>query len=202
MSSSRVTACAMSAAISGSGGGGAGFGLGRHGPETLVGAAPTRSGCKACRVKILFIGDIVGKPGRVGLEAVMPELRSAHSPDLVIANGENVGRRARDHREDRERDLRRRRRRDHDRQPRLPPSRGVRVPRPGRARDPAGELHDRQPRPRPDGRRGGRAAGLRDQPQRHRRPAGGAVALHRGRLDHRPPRGARPTSSSSTSTPR
>jgi metallophosphoesterase (TIGR00282 family) len=41
-------------------------------------------------VKILFIGDIVGKPGRVGLEAVMPELRSAHSPDLVIANGENV----------------------------------------------------------------------------------------------------------------
>jgi metallophosphoesterase (TIGR00282 family) len=41
-------------------------------------------------VKILFVGDIVGKPGRSGLAAVLPELREAHSPDLVIANGENA----------------------------------------------------------------------------------------------------------------
>jgi metallophosphoesterase (TIGR00282 family) len=40
-------------------------------------------------VRILFIGDIVGKPGRAGLERAMPELRERHSPDLVIANGEN-----------------------------------------------------------------------------------------------------------------
>jgi metallophosphoesterase (TIGR00282 family) len=40
-------------------------------------------------VRILFIGDIVGKPGRVGLRRAMPELRERHSPDLVIANGEN-----------------------------------------------------------------------------------------------------------------
>jgi metallophosphoesterase (TIGR00282 family) len=40
-------------------------------------------------VKVLFIGDIVGKPGRAGLAAAMPELREAHAPDLVIANGEN-----------------------------------------------------------------------------------------------------------------
>ena len=40
-------------------------------------------------MKVLFIGDIVGKPGRAGLAAAMPELREAHSPDLVIANGEN-----------------------------------------------------------------------------------------------------------------
>jgi 2',3'-cyclic-nucleotide 2'-phosphodiesterase len=40
-------------------------------------------------VRILFIGDIVGGPGRAGLAAAMPELRDRHSPDLVIANGEN-----------------------------------------------------------------------------------------------------------------
>ena len=41
-------------------------------------------------MKILFIGDIVGKPGRAGLAAVMPGLRERHAPDLVIANGENA----------------------------------------------------------------------------------------------------------------
>ncbi|HSI81211.1 MAG TPA: TIGR00282 family metallophosphoesterase, partial [Solirubrobacterales bacterium] len=40
-------------------------------------------------MKVLFIADIVGKPGRAGLHRVMPELRRLHSPDLVIANGEN-----------------------------------------------------------------------------------------------------------------
>jgi 2',3'-cyclic-nucleotide 2'-phosphodiesterase len=40
-------------------------------------------------VRILFIGDIVGKPGRVGLRQAMPELRERYAPDLVIANGEN-----------------------------------------------------------------------------------------------------------------
>jgi metallophosphoesterase (TIGR00282 family) len=41
-------------------------------------------------VRVLFIGDIVGRPGRAGLAAAMPELRERHSPDLVIANGENT----------------------------------------------------------------------------------------------------------------
>lgn len=40
-------------------------------------------------MKVLFIADIVGKPGRAGLRRAMPELRGIHSPDLVIANGEN-----------------------------------------------------------------------------------------------------------------
>jgi len=40
-------------------------------------------------VKVLFIGDVVGGPGRRGLRAAMPELRERHSPDLVIVNGEN-----------------------------------------------------------------------------------------------------------------
>jgi metallophosphoesterase (TIGR00282 family) len=40
-------------------------------------------------VKVLFVADIVGQPGRAGLRRAMPELRQRHSPDLVIANGEN-----------------------------------------------------------------------------------------------------------------
>jgi len=40
-------------------------------------------------VRVLFISDIVGSPGRDGLAAAMPELRQRHSPDLIIANGEN-----------------------------------------------------------------------------------------------------------------
>lgn len=40
-------------------------------------------------MRVLFIGDVVGKPGRKGLEAAMPQLRDSHAPDLVIANGEN-----------------------------------------------------------------------------------------------------------------
>jgi metallophosphoesterase (TIGR00282 family) len=40
-------------------------------------------------MRILFVGDLVGKPGRAGLAAAMPDLRERHSPDLVIANGEN-----------------------------------------------------------------------------------------------------------------
>jgi metallophosphoesterase (TIGR00282 family) len=40
-------------------------------------------------VRALFIGDVVGSPGRRGLAQAMPELRERHSPDLVIVNGEN-----------------------------------------------------------------------------------------------------------------
>jgi 2',3'-cyclic-nucleotide 2'-phosphodiesterase len=40
-------------------------------------------------MRILFVGDVVGKPGRAGLAATMPDLRARHSPQLVIANGEN-----------------------------------------------------------------------------------------------------------------
>jgi metallophosphoesterase (TIGR00282 family) len=38
---------------------------------------------------VLFIGDVVGGPGRRGLKAAMPELRERYAPELVIANGEN-----------------------------------------------------------------------------------------------------------------
>jgi metallophosphoesterase (TIGR00282 family) len=40
-------------------------------------------------LKVLFIGDVVGKPGRAGLGRAMPDLRERHRPDLVIVNGEN-----------------------------------------------------------------------------------------------------------------
>jgi 2',3'-cyclic-nucleotide 2'-phosphodiesterase len=40
-------------------------------------------------MRVLFIGDVVGGPGRRGLKAAMPVLRERHSPDLVIVNGEN-----------------------------------------------------------------------------------------------------------------
>jgi metallophosphoesterase (TIGR00282 family) len=38
---------------------------------------------------VLFVGDVVGKPGRAGLARAMPGLRERHSPELVIVNGEN-----------------------------------------------------------------------------------------------------------------
>ncbi len=38
---------------------------------------------------VLFIGDVVGGPGRRGLAGAMPELRERYAPDLVVVNGEN-----------------------------------------------------------------------------------------------------------------
>jgi metallophosphoesterase (TIGR00282 family) len=40
-------------------------------------------------VRVLFIADVVGKPGRQGLAATMPELRERYSPDLIVINAEN-----------------------------------------------------------------------------------------------------------------
>ncbi|HIG80291.1 MAG TPA: TIGR00282 family metallophosphoesterase [Verrucomicrobiales bacterium] len=41
-------------------------------------------------MKLLFIGDIVGKPGRHAVRGLVPRLRDRHKLDLVIANGENA----------------------------------------------------------------------------------------------------------------
>jgi 2',3'-cyclic-nucleotide 2'-phosphodiesterase len=40
-------------------------------------------------VKLLFIGDIVGQPGRNAVKILLPRLREQHALDFVIANGEN-----------------------------------------------------------------------------------------------------------------
>ncbi|MFA5097820.1 MAG: TIGR00282 family metallophosphoesterase [Candidatus Margulisiibacteriota bacterium] len=39
--------------------------------------------------KIIFIGDINGRPGRETVKKLLPSVRSQYCPDLVIANGEN-----------------------------------------------------------------------------------------------------------------
>ena len=40
-------------------------------------------------MKLLFIGDIVGQPGRRAVKELLPELRAQYALDFVIANGEN-----------------------------------------------------------------------------------------------------------------
>lgn len=40
-------------------------------------------------MKILFVGDVVGKAGREAVMQLVPRLRTAHRVDFVIANGEN-----------------------------------------------------------------------------------------------------------------
>lgn len=41
-------------------------------------------------VRILFVGDIVGKPGRLALRALLPQLIGSRQIDFVIANAENA----------------------------------------------------------------------------------------------------------------
>ncbi|HLX70710.1 MAG TPA: TIGR00282 family metallophosphoesterase [Verrucomicrobiae bacterium] len=40
-------------------------------------------------MNLLFIGDIVGQPGRRAVKELLPKLREQHALDFVIANGEN-----------------------------------------------------------------------------------------------------------------
>jgi metallophosphoesterase (TIGR00282 family) len=44
---------------------------------------------KLIMIKILFIGDICGKPGRTTLKQILPELRKQENVDIVITNIEN-----------------------------------------------------------------------------------------------------------------
>lgn len=41
-------------------------------------------------MKILCIGDIVGRPGRRAIKSLLPKLKADYSPDLILANGENA----------------------------------------------------------------------------------------------------------------
>ncbi len=40
-------------------------------------------------MKILFVGDVVGKHGRAAVREIVPELRKRHAVDFVVVNGEN-----------------------------------------------------------------------------------------------------------------
>ena len=41
-------------------------------------------------MRILFVGDVVGRPGRDAIEGLLPGLRDTHDVDVCIVNGENV----------------------------------------------------------------------------------------------------------------
>ncbi len=41
-------------------------------------------------LRILFYGDIVGKPGRKAIKTSIPQLQEHYQPDIIIANGENA----------------------------------------------------------------------------------------------------------------
>jgi metallophosphoesterase (TIGR00282 family) len=41
-------------------------------------------------MKILFLGDIVAKPGRETVKKILPEIIKKHKPDFIFANAENL----------------------------------------------------------------------------------------------------------------
>lgn len=41
-------------------------------------------------IKILFIGDIVGRIGRETVKKLLPKLKDEYEPDIIISNGENL----------------------------------------------------------------------------------------------------------------
>src|SRR5699024_6621974 len=41
-------------------------------------------------VKILFIGDVVGSPGRKMVQEYVPKLKEVYKPQITIVNGENA----------------------------------------------------------------------------------------------------------------
>ena len=52
-------------------------------------ACPRASGHYFGGVKLLFIADIVGQPGRRAVKELVRQLRRRHGVSLVVANGEN-----------------------------------------------------------------------------------------------------------------
>jgi len=41
-------------------------------------------------IKILFMGDIVGSPGREAVKVILPKLKEEYKLDFIVANGENA----------------------------------------------------------------------------------------------------------------
>ena len=41
-------------------------------------------------MKLLFIGDIVGRPGRQAVKEILPDIAAAEKIDFVVANAENA----------------------------------------------------------------------------------------------------------------
>jgi metallophosphoesterase (TIGR00282 family) len=40
--------------------------------------------------RVLFIGDVIGRPGRNAVRSILPEIKEEYEPQLIIANGENL----------------------------------------------------------------------------------------------------------------
>jgi metallophosphoesterase (TIGR00282 family) len=55
------------------------------GSQEPLSGGPARGICR-----ILTVGDVIGKPGRAAVEAILPQLRRERGIALVSANGENV----------------------------------------------------------------------------------------------------------------
>ena len=66
-----------------------GVGRGWTGQPLGETACPGASGRYCGGVKLLFIADIVGQPGRRAVRELVPQLRLQHGLSLVVANGEN-----------------------------------------------------------------------------------------------------------------
>ncbi len=41
-------------------------------------------------MKLLFFGDIFGRPGREAIQKILPQLKKTYKPDFVVANAENL----------------------------------------------------------------------------------------------------------------
>ena len=41
-------------------------------------------------MKIIFFGDVIGRPGRSALRKIIPEIKEKYNPDVIICNGENL----------------------------------------------------------------------------------------------------------------
>ena len=57
----------------------------RLGTPPNTGAPPPPGACR-----VLVIGDVIGKPGRIAVEHLLPGLRDERGLDFVTANGENL----------------------------------------------------------------------------------------------------------------
>jgi len=60
-------------------------------PQCQPGAQPAGApGGESAPVRILCVGDVVGRPGRRVLRELLPELRRRHRIDFTVVNGENA----------------------------------------------------------------------------------------------------------------
>lgn len=57
---------------------------------THRGATATLDTMASSEMRVVFLGDIVGSPGRLAVKQLMPTLRERYAADLVIANAENI----------------------------------------------------------------------------------------------------------------